>query len=34
MKAGEKDGVLEVVGIIPQYTGINAYMELGGLQDF
>lgn len=34
MKAGEKDGVLEVTGIIPQYTGVNAYMEIETLQDF
>ncbi|TYP53254.1 ABC transporter permease [Thermosediminibacter litoriperuensis] len=34
MKTGEKEGVLEVVGIIPQYVGVNAYMELGALQEF
>ncbi|ADL08595.1 ABC transporter permease [Thermosediminibacter oceani] len=34
MKAGENEGVLEVAGIIPQYVGINAYMEIGALQDF
>ncbi|HHX24294.1 MAG TPA: ABC transporter permease [Thermoanaerobacterales bacterium] len=34
MKAHDKDGVLEVVGIIPQYSGTNAYMEIGALQDF
>ena len=25
---------LEVVGIVPQYLGMNAYMELGAVQDF
>jgi len=34
MKADGKDGVLQVVGIIPQYSGTNAYMEIGALQDF
>ncbi|MDN5332716.1 MAG: putative transport system permease protein [Tepidanaerobacteraceae bacterium] len=34
MRAGKEDGVLEVAGIIPQYLGINAYMEIGALQDF
>jgi len=30
----ETDEKLEVVGIIPQYVGIGAYMELTALQDF
>jgi len=34
MKADEKDKALQVVGIIPQYSGTNAYMEIGALQDF
>lgn len=34
MKADDKDGVLQVVGVIPQYSGTNAYMEIGALQDF
>jgi len=34
MKAGKNEGYLRVVGIIPQYLGINAYMEIGALQDF
>jgi len=29
-----EDKQLEVVGIVPQYIGINAYMELNALQDF
>lgn len=29
-----KAGDIEVVGIIPQYIGINAYMEIGALQAF
>lgn len=34
IKADGKDGVLQVVGVIPQYSGTNAYMEIGALQDF
>lgn len=34
MKDDKKDKVLQVVGIIPQYSGTNAYMEIGALQDF
>lgn len=34
MKADEQEGFLEVVGIIPQYVGLNAYMEISTLQDF
>lgn len=29
-----KDKELEVTGIIPQYLGINAYMDINALQDF
>jgi len=29
-----KDRELEVVGIIPQYLGVNAYMEINALQNF
>lgn len=32
LKAGEERGYIEVAGIIPQYIGINAYMEIGSLQ--
>lgn len=34
MRADDKDGTLQVLGIIPQYSGTNAYMEIGSLQDF
>ncbi len=34
MLASGEDRELEVVGIIPQYLGINAYMEIGAVQDF
>lgn len=34
MKDGKKDDYLEVVGVIPQYIGINAYMEIGAIQSF
>ncbi|HHW07281.1 MAG TPA: ABC transporter permease [Clostridia bacterium] len=33
LKSGEAKE-LEVVGIIPQYVGMNGYMELGAVQDF
>lgn len=29
-----QERMLEVAGIIPQYVGVNAYMELGGVQEF
>lgn len=34
MMAGEEEKSIEVVGMIPQYVGVNAYMELESLQDF
>ena len=34
MLRGTNSRNLEVVGIIPQYLGMNAYMELGAVQDF
>lgn len=34
MKASDGAGYLEVAGIIPQYVGINAYMEIEALQGF
>jgi len=34
LKRDDEDGFLHVVGIIPQYSGTNAYMELGALQNF
>lgn len=30
----EENKQLEVVGIVPQYVGMNAYMELGAVQEF
>jgi len=34
LKEPDETKELEVVGIIPQYLGINAYMEIHGLQEF
>lgn len=34
LKNSDEDKQLEVVGIIPQYLGINAYMEINALQEF